>query len=220
MVPTSRILTPLRKGGAMKKSKSNEWQNTFDAIDDWICIIDLKSAIQRSNLAAEKLFGLNVKKIVGKKCCSLVHCTETQVDACPLPKMIKSGRRESAELQINDRRWVLITVDPLFDHGKMVGAVHIARDVTKRIEIQNERERLFSELQVALDHVKQLNGLLPICAQCKKIRDDKGYWKQIEEYITEHSQARFTHGICQECSDKLYGDKDWYNEMKWNKKGC
>ena len=69
-------------------------------------------------------------------------------------------------------------------------------------------------LQDALKEVKTLSGLLPICAHCKKIRDDKGYWNQIESYIHKHSDAEFSHGICPECSDKIYGDEDRYIEMK------
>jgi hypothetical protein len=60
------------------------------------------------------------------------------------------------------------------------------------------------ELRNALAKVNQLSGLLPICASCKKIRDDKGYWTQIEGYIRDHSEADFTHGICPECAEKLY----------------
>lgn len=59
-------------------------------------------------------------------------------------------------------------------------------------------------LQRALAEVKQLSGFLPICASCKKIRDDKGYWNQIESYISQHSEAEFSHGICPECAKKLY----------------
>ncbi|MCC6523780.1 MAG: response regulator [Polyangiaceae bacterium] len=69
-----------------------------------------------------------------------------------------------------------------------------------------ERERLIGELEAALARIKRLSGLLPICASCKRIRDDRGYWQQLEAYITEHSEAEFTHGLCQECVTKLYGD--------------
>jgi len=69
---------------------------------------------------------------------------------------------------------------------------------------EEEREKLIGELQEALAKVKQLSGLLPICASCKKIRDDKGYWNQIESYIRDHSEAEFSHGICPECAAKLY----------------
>ena len=67
-------------------------------------------------------------------------------------------------------------------------------------------EQSIAELTEAMGRVKQLSGMLPICASCKKIRDDAGYWTQIESYIKEHSEAEFTHGICPECAKKLYPD--------------
>jgi PAS domain S-box-containing protein len=74
----------------------------------------------------------------------------------------------------------------------------------QRKAYENEKERLILELQGALAQVKQLSGLLPICSGCKKIRDDGGYWQQIESYISEHSQAGFSHGLCPECLEKFY----------------
>jgi hypothetical protein len=68
-----------------------------------------------------------------------------------------------------------------------------------------ELSRMNDELRDALAHVKTLQGMLPICASCKKVRDDDGYWKQIESYISEHSDAKFSHGLCPECIIKLYG---------------
>ncbi len=76
------------------------------------------------------------------------------------------------------------------------------RDARRRAE--EEKEQLIEQLQRALAEVKRLSGLLPICASCKKIRDDKGYWNQIEAYIQEHSEAHFTHGLCPECAHNLY----------------
>ena len=70
-----------------------------------------------------------------------------------------------------------------------------------------EQQRLQAErsaLQEALSKVRQLSGMLPICASCKKVRDDRGYWTQIEAYISDHSEAEFSHGICPDCGDKLY----------------
>lgn len=72
-------------------------------------------------------------------------------------------------------------------------------------------------LQQVLDEVKILKGIIPICAKCKKIRDDDGCWQQVEQYITEHSGAKFSHGMCQICADELYGEQDWYEDAK--KKG-
>ncbi len=78
-----------------------------------------------------------------------------------------------------------------------------------------ELSRMNDQLRNALAHVKRLQGLLPICANCKKVRDDDGYWQQIEYYISDHSEARFSHGICPECSIKLYG-KDFFTEDQPN----
>jgi hypothetical protein len=77
-------------------------------------------------------------------------------------------------------------------------------DVTDRHQAEAERERLIQELQTALDRVKMLSGLLPICANCKMIRDDQGYWNQVEAYVASHSEVTFTHGLCPECVHKLY----------------
>ncbi len=80
----------------------------------------------------------------------------------------------------------------------------LAKEIEERKSSEAERERLIGELREALSRVTKLRGLLPICASCKRIRDDQGYWNQIEEYLHQHSDAEFTHGICPECVDKLY----------------
>lgn len=91
-----------------------------------------------------------------------------------------------------------------FNSGGNHYIVTFARDIMERKRNEREREKLIRELQDALSRIKTLSGLLPICANCKKIRDDKGYWNQIEHYIEKHSQAQMTHGICPDCAAKLY----------------
>ena len=78
------------------------------------------------------------------------------------------------------------------------------KNIFKRKQVEKERENLIAELQDAVAKIKTLSGLLPICSNCKKIRDDKGYWKQIEFYIREHSEAEFTHSMCPECAKNFY----------------
>lgn len=82
----------------------------------------------------------------------------------------------------------------------------LAREIAERKELEQERERLIGQLQEALAQVKTLSGFLPICASCKKIRDDSGYWKQLEAYFSTHADVTFSHGICPDCAKKLYGD--------------
>ncbi|MCJ7540094.1 MAG: GAF domain-containing protein [Desulfobacterales bacterium] len=79
-------------------------------------------------------------------------------------------------------------------------------------DAQEEREKIIVELQKALTEVKKLSGLLPICSHCKNIRDDKGYWKQIENYIHEHLGADFTHSICPACAKKYYPEYNIYDD--------
>ena len=82
----------------------------------------------------------------------------------------------------------------------------IIHDVTERKRLEKEREGLIESLRKALSEIKQLSGLLPICSSCKKIRNDEGYWEQLEIYIKNHSDADFSHGICPECVARLYPD--------------
>lgn len=85
-------------------------------------------------------------------------------------------------------------------------------EIEDRKRTEAEKVQLIDQLQKAMQEVKVLSGFLPICASCKKIRDDTGYWRQIEEYISTHSNALFSHGICPECTKKLY--PEFHEEMQ------
>jgi PAS domain S-box-containing protein len=112
-------------------------------------------------------------------------------------------------------KWIQLTSKPSAQKTEsQVIWSGVILDITVRRQAEEERKKIIKKLQDALDDVKTLSGLLPICASCKKIRDDKGYWNQIEGYIQKHSAAKFSHSMCPECSDKLYGKEDWYIEMK------
>ena len=96
--------------------------------------------------------------------------------------------------------------------GLWVGMGHIRNRIREKEEAEQERNRYVEELQEALEEVKQLSGFIPICSHCKQIRDDKGYWNQIESYISAHSEALFSHSICPDCAKKLYPEFDLYPE--------
>jgi PAS domain S-box-containing protein len=97
----------------------------------------------------------------------------------------------------------VITYPTVF--GEWSARLAVLTDVTERRRATEERERIIDELKEALASVKTLRGLIPICASCKKIRDDKGYWSQVEVYVRDHSEAEFSHGICPDCMKTLYG---------------
>lgn len=89
----------------------------------------------------------------------------------------------------------------------------LKHEISIRKKTQEEREALIRDLSHALEEISTLRGIIPICSSCKKIRDDKGYWNQLESYISQHSDAEFTHGICPECAKKLYPDSKLLAEM-------
>ncbi len=94
------------------------------------------------------------------------------------------------------------------EHRKAQESYARLKEQSNSLKVANEK------LEIAISEVKHLSGLLPICASCKKIRDDKGYWNQIESYLRKHSDAKFSHGLCPECLDRMYGDQDWYKKRK------
>ena len=125
--------------------------------------------------------------------------------------MITTGKEWRGEFHNKKKNgelyWESASISPIKDpQGSVTHFLAVKEDITQRKQAEEEREKLIKELQFALDNVKTLQGLIPICANCKKIRDDTGYWQQVESYIQKHSDAKFTHGICPECADTLYPD--------------
>jgi PAS domain S-box-containing protein len=109
-----------------------------------------------------------------------------------------AGRRETVLLTKMGRRVpVIVSSRPLFDDGNFTGMLSVITDITERVQMEEA-------LRESLAKIKTLGGLIPICASCKKIRDDKGYWQQVEVYIRDHSEAEFSHGLCPECAQRLY----------------
>ncbi len=83
-----------------------------------------------------------------------------------------------------------------------------------REKVQATLQNSNSQLMESIEKIKTLSGLLPICTRCKKIRDDKGYWNQIESYIEQYSRAEFSHSVCPDCSDELYGNENWFKDIE------
>ena len=88
----------------------------------------------------------------------------------------------------------------------------LKREIEFRKKAEHEKEDVIIELKEALNNIDILGGLLPICSHCRKIRDDKGYWKQLDSYLEKKSNLSFSHGLCPECEKNLYGKEKWYNE--------
>ncbi len=90
-----------------------------------------------------------------------------------------------------------------YDTAELLARIEVGR---RMLEMQARLNRKIGELREALDHIRTLQGILPICSFCKKIRDDQGYWRQVEVYVRDHSNADFSHGICPDCMKRHYPD--------------
>jgi PAS domain S-box-containing protein len=113
------------------------------------------------------------------------------------------------------RRTISGSAVPVLDEkGRIEGAVVVNQDITEAKRLEREREELIHSLEEARKNIKILSGLLPICASCKKIRNDRGSWEQMEQYIRSHSEAEFSHGICPECMKRDYPEYAGLIELK------
>jgi PAS domain S-box-containing protein len=180
-----------------------------ETCDDAIISQTLGGTVLSWNSGAEQMFGYGAEDMVGEPIETLVP-RDLRSEISDIRDVIQSGRRVERIETIRLRRDgscidVSITVSPIKNSdGNIQGASIVLRDITERKQQEKERSRLIEELTDALKRVKTLNGLLPICASCKKIRNDGGYWEQVETYIRSRSNAEFTHGICPDCVRSLY----------------
>jgi PAS domain S-box-containing protein len=180
-----------------------------ETCDDAIISQTLGGTVLSWNSGAEQMFGYKAEEMVGESIESLFP-RDQHDEISSIRDVIESGRRVERIETVRLRRDgtsidVSITVSPIKNSdGHIQGASIVLRDITERKRQEKERLRLIDELTAALKHVKTLNGLLPICASCKKIRNDGGYWEQVETYIRSRSNAEFTHGICPDCVRSLY----------------
>lgn len=173
-----------------------------------ICITDTDYNIIKANDAYWEFFGPPPSDAPETlKCYEHRPGPSCHTINCPLQQILagtKSFTCEPTKEKNGKTHYMIVTAKPLQDDdGKIIGVVEFFQNISKRKELENEKQLLIKKLQTSLDQVKLLSGFLPICAYCKKIRDDKGYWSQIESYIRDHSEAEFSHGICPDCVEKF-----------------
>jgi PAS domain S-box-containing protein len=179
------------------------------SIGDHISMMDKDLNIIWANETATRLFG---NGIVGKKCYEAYHQREEpcKPHPCLALRAFQDGKVHEHETQVRNKDGRVLyfhcTANMALrdSEGNPTAVIEISRDITDLKLAEEERDKLIRELQIALANVKTLKGLLPICSSCKKIRDDKGYWHQVEIYVRNNSDADFSHSICPDCAKKLY----------------
>jgi len=186
-----------------------DWRkNSFkilNALAKPILVIDRNYHIVVANSSACRSFCLSLDKIIGQECFKITHklerpCWQKEI-YCPTKITFELKERTRVIHQhINAGKAVVeeIIATPIFDdQGEVKFVVEELIDITDLIQSKEIIEHLKNEINT-------LRGIIPICASCKNIRDDKGYWHQVEAYIRDRSEAEFSHSICPNCLDKLY----------------
>ncbi len=194
------------------KDSEEKLRTITNTAKDAVIMLDDRGIILYWNPAAKTIFGYTEQEIIGSSLDSLIAARkyhEAYLEAFRVAEMNGQGQAIDSTLELDavkkDGTLFPAEISLAAIHTAEKGfAVGIVRDISERKRMEEEKEELIRQLQDALSRVKKLSGLLPICASCKKIRDDKGYWNQIETYIRAHSEADFSHGICPECAKKLY----------------
>ena len=179
-----------------------------ESTDPIFCILE-DGTYRYVNQAFSAPFAREPEEVIGLRIYDLFSPEEAEKRMSVVRRAFAGAETIVFEVRVPMARggdhFYLTSVKPIQDPGgRVVSVVCISKDITDRKRVELEREQVIRELQAALAQVRTLSGLLPICSGCKNIRDDKGYWIQIEEYVRSHSEADFTHGICPGCRSRLY----------------
>ena len=165
-----------------------------------------------ANKAFAKGVGRPLDDIIGHKIWDLFEKDEADKRFAIVKKVFAGGKTEEIEVRVplpSGDTYYLTTAKPILNEtGEVETVICTSKNITKRKLAEDALREEHDKLVKALKEIKILSGLLPICAACKKIRDDKGYWNQIESYINEHSEAEFSHSICPTCAKNLYPHLD------------
>ena len=179
-----------------------------------ITVMDRNGVIIYANHGAVSILGLSKEKITHLSFNSQEwHMTDFHGERILDDRMPFHLVRDTKKSVLNFRHamekpdggkiFLSVNAAPLLDaDGNFEGMVSAIEDITEQVKTETEMQRLIKELQTALADVRTLSGLLPICASCKKVRDDKGYWSSVEKYIQKRSSVKFSHGYCPDCYNK------------------
>jgi len=182
-------LTESKRAEEVLQSREANLRKIIEKNADCIIIVDRNGVVRFANPAAEALFGRKAEELIGE----LFGFPLTAGEATEIDIIRRDGGTRMAEVRVVEMNW----------EGKSTYLTSV-HDITERKQAEEERKKMILQLQDALEKVKTLSGLLPICSFCKRIRDDNGYWNKIETYIEAHSEAEFSHSMCQECASKYY----------------
>ncbi|MDH5473658.1 MAG: PAS domain-containing protein [Gammaproteobacteria bacterium] len=198
-------LADLKMEHALFKCALNE-------IGAYIYTKDINGCYTFANTLVLDLFGLPLDQVIGKDDShffDLAYSKELRLNdrqVLDQGKVIENEEVNFIKSTGKTRIYWSVKKPLRNDDGEIVGMCGVSTDITERKQVEKERESLIIKYEAALLEIKTLQGIIPICSYCHSIRDDKGAWSQLENYIARHSEARFSHGICPQCLPKAYAD--------------
>lgn len=207
-------------GEALQQS-NQKFEAITSILPDGIGILSLDGKIQQISDKLVTMHGFSITRkneYIGKSVFDFIDPSSHKALVDNIRKVLAGERQHKLTEYLaikndNSRFYIDVNSTLLVDsNGKPESILYIERDISERKDEEEQRDRLIADLQKALSEVKTLRGFLPICSHCKKIRDDKGYWDQVESYIHKHSDIEFSHSICPECAKKYYPDMNLYGE--------
>ncbi|HWR57442.1 MAG TPA: PAS domain-containing protein [Thermodesulfovibrionales bacterium] len=186
-----------------------KYRSLVESTDDSVYLLDRDCRYLYMNKKHMARMGFSGDEYLGRKYSDLHPAEGTKEFVEAVGKIFEIGEPAQHEhMSQRDKKYFLRTLSPVRGNdGKTVAVNIVSKEITSLKKMEAERESLILELREALAKIKTLKGLIPVCAWCKKVRDDKGYWNEIETYVKNHSDADFTHGICPECL-KVLEDKE------------
>lgn len=179
----------------------------LDCFEEWIHVVNSEGIILYMNKAfRQKCKSLNINaEYVGRHLMAVFPFLESDVIE-EYRKVFDHGLTVETrdEILVDNAEYFTETEKiPVVKDGEIVAVITVIRDLTDIVLAEKERENLIIELKEAVKTIDALEGLIPICASCKKVRDDEGFWHQVEHYLSKRSSATFTHGICPDCKEKV-----------------
>ena len=203
-----------REAEEQLRASEKKLRDITSHLAEGIYVMDTAGKITFMNPEAERLLGWTRDELNQKGAHECIHYrkadgTPLSPEECVMHNVIEEGASFASAGEVFVRKdGTVFPIDvvssPILEGRKPIASVTAFRDITRLKELEQEREQLILAYEDALANIKTLKGLMPICASCKRIRDDKGYWNQIESYIQQHSDAEFSHGLCPECAKKIY----------------
>jgi PAS domain S-box-containing protein len=190
------------------QSADEKYRDLFENANDAIFILDKDQNYIDVNQRAVELFGYSKEEFSRLNVMDIIPPSQIPESSKEFKKLRNNGKYEKfvGKVKIKNGRLLDIEVNSsiIIINGNVVGSRDIVRDISDRKKVEKEREAIIADLQKALNEIKTLQGIIPICMHCKEIKDDTGSWNQLEKYISEHSEAQFSHGICEKCLEKYY----------------